>query len=94
MPRLFLNRTVQIRPKSWRDVVKVILSQVLRRVIKKKGNVSSKGSRKNNVPSLGDDPSRLAALLVPDIPRVGAVLAPCQTGVSAPKNGKLFLREP
>ncbi len=54
----------------------------------------AKGSRKNNFPSLGVDPSRLAALLVPYIPRVCAVLEPCQTGVSVPQNGKLFLREP
>ena len=55
---------------------------------------SPKGSRKNNFPSLSVDPSCLAALLVPYIPRVCAVLAPCQTGVSSPQNGKLFLREP
>ena len=29
MPRVFLNRSVQIRPKSWRDIVQVIFSQVL-----------------------------------------------------------------
>jgi len=52
------------------------------------------GSRKNNFPCLSVDPSRLAALLVPSIRGVCAVLAPCQTGVSAPKQGKLFLREP
>ena len=30
MPRVFLNRFVQIRPKSWRDIDQVIFSQVLR----------------------------------------------------------------
>jgi len=29
MPRVFLNRSVQIQPKSWREIVKVIFSQVL-----------------------------------------------------------------
>ncbi len=29
MPRVFLNRSVQIRPKSWRDIVQGIFSQVL-----------------------------------------------------------------
>ncbi len=29
MPRVFLNRSVQIRPQSWRDIVQVSLSQVL-----------------------------------------------------------------
>jgi S1-C subfamily serine protease len=29
MPRVVLNRSVQIRPKSWRDIVQVIFSQVL-----------------------------------------------------------------
>jgi len=118
-----------------------------------------KGSRKNNLPCLGVDPFRLAALLVlsirgmlkkaasgvlailpcsrtpctlrsskwlrpcwtnffehslplmmsvsswayfcplseifnSPIRGVCAALAPCQTGVSAPKQGKLFLREP
>jgi len=57
-------------------------------------NRSLKGSRKNNFPPLSVDPSRLAALLVLYIPRVCAVLAPCQTGVSTPKNKKVFLREP
>ena len=52
------------------------------------------GSRKNNFPCLGGDPSPLAALLVLSIRGVCAVLAPCQTGVSAPKHRKLFLREP
>jgi len=52
------------------------------------------GLRKNNFPCLGADPSRLAALLVLSIRGVCAVLAPCQTGASTPKHGKLFLREP
>ena len=30
MPRVFLNRSVQIRTKSWRDIDQVIFSQVLR----------------------------------------------------------------
>jgi hypothetical protein len=30
MPRLFLNRSVQIRPKAGRDFVKVNLSQALK----------------------------------------------------------------
>ncbi len=30
MSRIFLNRSVQIRPKSWRDFVQVIFFQVLR----------------------------------------------------------------
>jgi len=29
MPRGFLNRSVQIQPKSWREIVQVIFSQVL-----------------------------------------------------------------
>ena len=29
MPRVFLNRSVQIQPKSWREIVQVIFSQVL-----------------------------------------------------------------
>jgi hypothetical protein len=29
MLRVFLNRSVQIRPKSWRDMVQGIFSQVL-----------------------------------------------------------------
>jgi len=29
MSRVFLNRSVQIRPKSWRDIVQVTFSQVL-----------------------------------------------------------------
>jgi len=29
MPRVFLNRSVQIRPQSWRDMAQVIFSQVL-----------------------------------------------------------------
>ena len=49
----------------------------------------SKGSRKNNFPYLGVDPSCLAALLVLSIRGVCTVLAPCQTGVSAPKQGML-----
>ena len=52
------------------------------------------GLRKNTFPCLGVDLSRLTALLVLSIRGVCAVLAPCQTGVSAPKQGKLFLREP
>ena len=55
---------------------------------------ADKGSRKNNFPCLGVDPSRLAAWLVLSIRGVCAVLEPCQTGVSAPKHEKLFLREP
>ena len=57
-------------------------------------SVCPKGSRKNNFPCVGVDPSRLAALLVLSIRGVCAALAPCQTGASAPKHGKLFLREP
>ncbi len=53
-----------------------------------------KGSHKNNFPCLGVDPSRLAALLVLSIRGVCAVLASYQTGVSSPKHGKLFSREP
>ncbi len=30
MLRVFLNRSVQIQPKSWREIVQVIFSQVLR----------------------------------------------------------------
>ncbi len=29
MPRVFLNRSVQIQPKSWRDIGQVIFSRVL-----------------------------------------------------------------
>ncbi len=29
MSRVFLTRSVQIRPKSWRDIVQVTFSQVL-----------------------------------------------------------------
>ena len=29
MPRVFLNRSVQIQPKSWREIVQVIFPQVL-----------------------------------------------------------------
>ncbi len=54
----------------------------------------SKGSCKNNVPCLGVDPSRLAALLVLSIRGACAVLASCQTGISAPKRDTLFLRDP
>ncbi len=52
-----------------------------------------KGSRKNNFPCLSVDSSRRAAWLVLSIRGVCTVLAPCQTDVSAPKQGKLFLRE-
>ena len=47
-----------------------------------------KGSCRNHFPCLGVDPFRLAGLLVLSIRGVCAVLAPCQTGVSAPKQGK------
>ena len=60
-------------------------------MVQYKKSWSPEGSRKNTFPGLGVDPSRLAALLVRG---VCAVLAPCQTGVSAPKPGKVFLREP
>ncbi len=34
MPRVFLNRSVQIQPKSWRDIVQVSFSQVLSLMVK------------------------------------------------------------
>ena len=42
MPRGFLNRSVQIQPKSWREIVQVIFSQVLN---------SKNGSEKLLIPS-------------------------------------------
>ncbi len=52
------------------------------------------GLAQEYLPLFGVDPSRLAMLPVLSIRGVCAVFALCQTGVSAPKQGKEFLREP
>jgi hypothetical protein len=54
----------------------------------------TKGPTKNNYPFWDADASRLAALLVGHISRYYSLLAPCQTGASAPENGHLFLAGP